>query len=63
MTMLIEQVREIWDSLWGKIPQEYMIVFTFGGAVLLFSIVLWAIVCEKYGDAFLDFLREGPAEE
>ena len=63
MTMLIEQVREIWDSLWGKIPQEYMIVLLLAERFLLFSIVLWAIVCEKYGDAFLDFLREGPAEE
>lgn len=33
MTMQIEQAWEIITNLWEQIPQEYMIVFTFGGAV------------------------------
>lgn len=33
MTMQLEQVWEMITDLWEQIPQEYMIVFTFGGAV------------------------------
>ena len=33
MTMQLEQVLGILYNLWEQIPQEYMIVFTFGGAV------------------------------
>ena len=33
MTMQLEQVWGILTNLWEQIPQEYMIVFTFGGAV------------------------------
>ena len=33
MTMQLEQVWRILTNLWEQIPQEYMIVFTFGGAV------------------------------
>lgn len=61
MTMQIEQVRGMIDSLWGQIPQEYMIVFTFAERFLLFLIVLWAIACGKYGGVFWDFSQEGPA--
>ena len=32
MTMQLEQVLGIINNLWQQIPQEYLIIFTFGGA-------------------------------
>ena len=61
MTMQIEQVRGMIDSLWGQIPQEYMIVFTFCGAVFALLNCFMGYRLRKVWGVFWDFSQEEPA--
>ena len=59
MTMQIEQVRGMIDSLWGQIPQEYMIVFTFCGAVFALLNCFMGYRLRKVWGCLLGFLAGG----
>lgn len=59
MTTQMEQVREILENLWGQIPQEYMIVFTFGGAVFALLNCFMGYRLRKVWGCLLGFLAGG----